>query len=74
MEILLVIGVVILGIAVAFCVKAAIIYGIVWGLKAIGIATIFGWTVQFSWPLVIVVILITAILKSFISATVNSKN
>ena len=47
--------------ALVFGIDAIIVWLLCWGLKAIGIVSIFGWTVAFSWPLVVVVMIITFI-------------
>ena len=59
--------------ALAFCffIDAGIVWVICWGLNAIGIHSIGDWQVQFSWPLVIVVILISSLLSGIFNVTVN---
>lgn len=54
----------ILGIIISLLVNAGVVWVITWGLVEIGITTICGWTVAFSWPLVIVLTLIVMILKA----------
>lgn len=46
-------------LGLSFLCEAGIVWLICWCLKAIGIVTIFGWTVAFSWPLVLVVWIIS---------------
>lgn len=54
----------ILGIIISLLVNAGVVWVITWGLVEIGITTICGWTVAFSWPLVIVFTLVVMILKA----------
>jgi preprotein translocase subunit SecE len=63
MKVLAVIGVIILSLGIALAVNAGLIWLLTWGLVKLGITTICGWTVAFSWPLVIVFTIIYAILK-----------
>ena len=58
-------------LAVCFFIDAGLVWAICWGLNAIGIHSIGGWQVQFSWPLVIVVILISSLLSGIFKVTVN---
>lgn len=58
-------------LALAFFIDAGIVWAICWGLNAIGIHSIGGWQVQFSWPLVIVVILISSLLSGIFKVTVK---
>ena len=60
-------------LAVAFLIDAGIVALLCWGLKAIGITMIGSWTVAFSWPLVIIFWLVTAILGSIFKAKVEVK-
>ena len=64
-------------LAITFAISALIWGGIVWltcwGLTAIGITTIGGWTVAFSWKLVLVVALVVSVLKSIFSTQVTTK-
>jgi len=64
-----IIGATFLGLALGFGINAILIYVIIWGLKAIGITTICGWTICFSWPLVIVFTLVILILRSIFSVS-----
>lgn len=50
-----------------FLFDAAIVWVFCWALNAAGIAYIGAWKVEFSWALVIVVILIEWLFKSIIS-------
>ena len=57
---------IVLAIAIIFLsllINAALVWLVCWGLVKIGITAICGWTVSFSWPLVIVVTAIIAILN-----------
>ena len=47
--------------ALVFGLNAIVVWLLCWGLKAIGIVSIFGWTVAFSWPLVVVFMVISSI-------------
>lgn len=46
---------------IAFLIEAGMVWVLCWALKAIGITTILGWKVAFSWPLVLVVMIISSI-------------
>ena len=46
---------------IAFLMEAGMVWVLCWALKAIGITTILGWKVAFSWPLVLVVMIISSI-------------
>jgi hypothetical protein len=41
--------------------EAGIVWVLCWALRAIGVTTILGWEVAFSWPLVLVVMIISSI-------------
>lgn len=71
MMILSVVVVVVVGILLALGFNGLLIWGICWALNAIGIHTIAGWTVEFSWALVVLFTIVEAILKSFFK---NSDN
>ena len=47
----LVVGTFLATLILSFLCEAGIVWVICWALKAIGVTTIFGWTVAFSWPL-----------------------
>ena len=49
-------------IALAVGLNALVVWLLCWGLKAIGIYTICGWTVAFSWPLVLVFVIVCSTL------------
>lgn len=51
----------ILVFGIAFLIEAGMVWVLCWALKAIGITTILGWKVAFSWPLVLVVMIISSI-------------
>lgn len=46
---------------IAFLMEAGMVWVLCWALRAIGITTILGWKVAFSWPLVLVVMIISSI-------------
>ena len=74
MAILVVIGLWIIGLGIGFLVNAGLVWLITWGLVKIGVTTILGWTVAFSWPLVIIFTVVFMILKAiFKPVNVNKK-
>ena len=50
-------------ICLCLLINAALVWLVCWGLVKIGITAICGWSVGFSWPLVIVITAITAIIN-----------
>lgn len=62
---------ILLGLALGFLINAGFVWVICWGLNAIGVHTIAGWTVEFSWPLVVVFTLICILISGFFT---NAKN
>jgi hypothetical protein len=55
----------ILGVLVGeFLCNALVVWVLCWGLKAIGITTICGWTVNFSWALAVLFTVATIVLHS----------
>ena len=46
---------------IAFLMEAGVVWVLCWALRAIGVTTILGWEVAFSWPLVLVVMIISSI-------------
>jgi hypothetical protein len=66
MEIIIALIFFILSLGFAFLCNGVAVWLICWGLKAIGITSIFGWTVSFSWPLVLVFTLVTASFKTVV--------
>ena len=60
--------------ALGFLFNALTVYVLCWGLKAIGVTSICGWTVAFSWPLVIVFSLITGVIRGFFSNSNSSSD
>jgi len=50
--------------AISFLINAGLVWLLCWGLKAVGITTICGWTVAFSWPLVLIFTVVYVILHS----------
>ena len=53
-----------IGYAISFLLNAGLVWLLCWGLKAIGITAIGGWTVAFSWPLVLIFTVVYIILHS----------
>jgi hypothetical protein len=51
-----------IGYAISFLLNAGLVWLLCWGLKAIGITAIGGWTVAFSWPLVLLFTVVYMIL------------
>jgi hypothetical protein len=56
-----------IGLIIGFLLNAGIVWLICECLKAIGITTILGWTVSFSWPLVVLFTVILIILNGIFS-------
>ena len=54
--------IIILTLALVVGLNALVVWLLCWGLKAIGIYTICGWTVGFSWPLVLVFVIVCSTL------------
>lgn len=52
-----------IGYAISFLLNAGLVWLLCWGLKAIGITAIGGWTVAFSWPLVLLFTVVYMILR-----------
>lgn len=63
----------IIGLAITVAINAGLVWLITWALVKIGITTIFGWTVAFSWPLVIIFSIIVSVLKSTFSVTTKGE-
>ncbi len=55
------------GCAIGFLGNAGLVWLLCWGLKAIGITAIGGWTVSFSWPLVLIFTIVSVVLRSIFS-------
>lgn len=51
-----------IGYGISFLANAGLVWLLCWGLKAVGITTIGGWTVAFSWPLVLIFTVVYIIL------------
>lgn len=62
---------VIICMGVGFLAYAGLIWLLCWGLTKIGITSILGWQVHFSWTLVVVIAIISSLLKTTI--TINQK-
>lgn len=56
-----------IGYAISFLLNAGLVWLLCWGLKAIGITAIGGWTVAFSWPLVLLFTVVYMILHGIFS-------
>ena len=56
-----------IGYAISFLLNAGLVWLLCWGLKAIGITAIGGWTVAISWPLVLIFTIVYIILHSVFS-------
>ena len=72
----MVIGVLIailVGLGIGFLINAGVVWALCWGLNAIGITSIGNWTVQFSWPLVVVFTLATIIIGGFFRSERSGK-
>ena len=52
-----------IGYGISFLLNAGLVWLLCWGLKAIGITAIGGWTVAFSWPLVLLFTVVYMILR-----------
>ena len=72
MKILTYIIIIIAILVLVFFIDAGLVWLACWGLNAIGIHTIGGWNVVFSWPLVVVVMVITALFGSIFK--INTKD
>jgi len=59
--------VVLIILAVSFVAEGGVVWVLCWALKAVGITTIGSWTVAFSWPLVLIVWLVSWFLRSIFS-------
>ena len=66
--VLFVIGCIVLVFAIGFLINAGVVWLIVWALKAIGVTTICGWTVAFSWPLVLLFTVVCCLISGFFAA------
>lgn len=73
MRVITVVLTIIGALAIGFLAEAGLVWLVVWGLTQIGITTICGWTVAFSWPLVLVVYIITTTLRATFKAAVHEE-
>ena len=55
-------GIIAVVLVTGFLLSAGVVWVLCWALNAVGIHTIGGWTVQFSWPLVIIFIVVYSII------------
>jgi hypothetical protein len=69
MMILSVVVLVAVAVLIAFGINGLLLWGACWALNAIGINTIGGWTVEFSWALVVLFTIVEIILKSIFKKT-----
>ena len=60
-------------LGISFLVNAGIVWVIVWALKALGVVSIFGWTVAFSWPLVVLFTVVWMVLSGIFKSTTTVK-
>lgn len=74
LSILVVLGTTLLTIGICFLINAGIVAILAWGLVQVGITTICGWTVAFSWPLVVVFTVIMLVLQSIFKTTITKKS
>ena len=51
------------GCVIGVLCNAGLVWLLCWGLKAIGITAICGWTVAFSWPLVLIFTIVSVVLR-----------
>lgn len=64
-----------IGLILGVLLNAGLVWVIVWALKTLGVVSILGWTVAFSWPLVILFTVIYMILSGiFKSHTTVKRN
>ena len=56
-----------IGCVIGVLGNAGLVWLLCWGLKAIGITTIGGWTVAFSWPLVLIFTIASVVLRGIFS-------
>ncbi len=65
------IGAIVLTFALSIAIWGGLIWLLCWGLQTIGITSIAGWTVAFSWPLVVVIVVILTILSMLFRGNSN---
>ena len=58
-------------VALSFILEAGTVWILCWALKAAGITTIAGWTVAFSWPLVVFVWLLLGTIRGIFKVSRN---
>lgn len=51
-------------LVISFGITAAVVWALCWALNALGVTTICGFAVVFSWPLVLVIWLVWFLLRS----------
>ena len=71
LAILACVGVIALTFVLGIAIWGGLIWLLCWGLQAIGITSIAGWTVAFSWPRVVVIVVIWTILSMLFRGNSN---
>lgn len=64
---------IILSLVLGFLMKAGLVWLLCWALNAIGIVTICGITVSFSWALVLAIWVISTLLRGIFRINIESK-
>lgn len=64
-------GFILVSLIISLLMWGGIVWVLCWALTTIGITAIGGWTVAFSWKLVIIVALVYTILHGIFSPTVH---
>lgn len=72
MTALIIIVCIVLGIGLGFLINAGLVWVLCWALNAVGIHTLFGWDVKFSWPLVVVFTILYIIFGGCFAGTRNN--
>lgn len=63
--------IILVSLGISFLMEAGVVWLLCWALNAIGIMTIGNVAVAFSWPLVLVVWLVSILLRGVFKVTVN---
>lgn len=74
MEILIFLACLVGVIAFALLWNAMIVWVLCWGLRALGILTIGTFVVQFSWPLVVVLTVISMFFKGIFNISIKKRD
>ena len=64
---------VIVALFIRFLIDAGVVWLLCWGLNVIGVHSIGGWNVTFSWPLVVVFVIITCVLSGIFKGSESNK-